>query len=94
MKTKIFLLSSAIALIGASAQAAVVTGDIVGISEVEIRTNLEREGYTVQQIAIEGDEIEVDALYEGAATEIEISSVSGAVLEVEIDLEADDQDDD
>lgn len=91
MKSQTLLLSSALVLAGASTQAAQL-GDVAGTSEADIRAYLEGNGYSVQNLTVEDDEIEVDVLFDGAALEIEISSTSGAIVEIE--AEDDDQDDD
>ena len=93
MKTTNLLLISALALSTASAYA-VETGDVLGTSEADIRANLEIQGYEVQSISIDGDEIEIDALLDGQEFEIELSSDAGAVLEIELEDEDDDDDDD
>ena len=62
-----------------------MTGDVVGTTEAEVRTNLEQSGYSVLSI-------EVEASLDGVATEIEVSSDTGAVTEIE--LESDDDEDD
>lgn len=93
MKTGTLLLSCAIALVGASAYANVVTGDVVGTSEAEVRASLEQSGYSVLSIEIDGNEIEVEASLDGVATEIEVSSDTGAVTEIESGDDDDDDDD-
>ncbi len=74
----------------ALALAATTVGDVVGTSEAEIRASLESQGYTVQEIEFEDDEIEVEVLYDGKPFEIELASDTGTVIEIE----AEDDDDD
>ena len=67
----------------AAAFAAVSVGDHVGISEDEIRTKLESQGYTVQEIEFEDGEIEVEAIIDGVEVEIELAEKTGEVIEIE-----------
>lgn len=85
MKTTNILLTSTLALFAVSADAAVETGDVIGTSETEIRAVLEGDGYDVQSITFDEEEIEIDALFDGKEVEIELSSDEGAILEIEFD---------
>lgn len=85
MKTTNILLTSTLALFAVSADAAVETGDVIGTSETEIRAVLEGDGYDVQSIKFDEEEIEIDALFDGKEVEIELSSDEGAILEIEFD---------
>jgi len=94
MKNTVMLLASAIALTAAPVYAAVATGQVIGTTEPVIRAALESNGYVVQSLEMEGDEIEVDALFNGSPVEIEISVATGAVMEIETEDDQDDDDDD
>ncbi len=87
--TKALLLAGL--LIPGAALAQVGAGDALGTSEADIRAAVEAQGYTVSEIEFEDGEIEVEAMLNGQAYEIEIAADTGLVLEVE--LEDDDDDD-
>ncbi len=82
----------ALALAPALAFASVTVGDKLGSTEEEIRAMLEQDGYVIEEIEVEGDEIEVEATKDSIAYEIEIATETGEVIEIEI--EKDDVDDD
>ena len=82
--------TAGLAAIPALALAASSVGDVVGTSEPEIRATLESQGYTVQEIEFEDDEIEVEVLYDGKPYEIELAADTGTIVEIE----AEDDDDD
>lgn len=67
-------------------------GDALGVTEADIRTALEAQGYAITEVEQEGDEIEVEAMLNGTAYEIEVSVETGMVLEVELDDEDDSED--
>ena len=83
MKTATIALSSALALITFPALANVTTGTILGTTEDAIRAALEQNGYTVEKIEIEGSNIEIDALLNGAEIEFEVLAATGEVLRIE-----------
>jgi uncharacterized membrane protein YkoI len=82
MKTPLLVCTAA--LLALPLQAAVVEGDIVGVTEIEIRSALLNEGYEVKHIELDGDEIEVEVLLDGTALELELSAKTGAVIEIEL----------
>ena len=101
MKTSTLLMTTALVMASIPATAAVVTGNVIGTSEADIRAALESNGYMVQSVTEDGDEIEVEALFNGQPVEIELSATTGAVMEVEDEHEdgddtdeADDAEDD
>lgn len=87
-----FLITSVAVFFALPLHAAVVDGDLLGTTEVDIRTALESNGYVVEGIETDGDEIEVDAMLDGVAVEIELSALTGAVIEIETDDDADSDD--
>lgn len=93
MKNTVILLTSAIALAAAPVFAAITTGSVIGTTEPMIRAALERNGYVVQSFETDGDEIEVDTLFNGKSVEIELSTATSAVIEIETEGGDDDQDD-
>ena len=64
-------------------------GDTLGTEEAAIRTMLEEQGYQVQEIEFEDDEIEVEVLKDGVETELVLSQTDGSVLEIEMEKEDD-----
>ncbi len=86
-KLKTGLLAAAItaATLPVAAFAALTEGDIVGTSEADIRAALAAEGYVVHEIETEDGEIEVEATRDGKTYEVELSSDTGAILEIEVD---------
>ena len=69
----------------ALAFANISVGDTVGTDEAEIRTMVEAQGYTVQDIEIEDGEFEVEVLMDGVESELAIDMVTGMVTEIETD---------
>lgn len=69
-------------------------GDNLGTNEADIRSALEAQGYAISEIEIEDNEIEVEAMRDGQAYEIEVSVETGLVIEVALDDEDDESDDD
>ena len=94
MKTKSLLMTTALIFAGTATYAAVMEGDILGTTEAEIRAALESDGYTVQKVTVDGDEIEIKVIYAGVTSEIEVSSETGAVLEIEPEDHGDDDESD
>lgn len=80
---KIILCITTITFLSSSLQAAVINGDIVGVTESDIRTNLTNSGYLVESIEFDDDEIEIEATLDGLVYEIELSSTTGSVIEIE-----------
>jgi hypothetical protein len=91
MKLPALVLTSAIALTATPLLAAITTGNVIGTTEPVIRAALESDGYVIESITIDGDEIEVDATLDDVEVEIELSATTGSVLEIETE---DDDDDD
>lgn len=77
------LTALSLTLASSAAMATVTAGDRVGTTETEIRSQLLAQGYKVQAIEIESDEIEVEVIHSGKAYEIEIDRTTGQVTEVE-----------
>ncbi|MFD1156684.1 PepSY domain-containing protein [Roseovarius aestuarii] len=71
-------------LIPGIAFAQINKGDALGSSEAAILSALEAQGYTITGIETEGGEIEVDAMLDGTAYEIEVSAETGMVIEIEL----------
>ena len=70
--------------------AQVNVGDVLGFSETAIRSALEAKGYVISKIEPEDDELEVQAAMDGKAYEIEVSTESGEILEIEREEPSDD----
>ena len=85
------VLASAAILTPMIAVAAVSVGDTLSADDTEIRAKLEAAGYTVKEIEREDGEIEVEAILDGRAVEIEIAPETGMIVEIEAD--DDDEDD-
>lgn len=68
-----------------TALAQVSPGQTIGTDEAAIRAALEAAGYTVRQVERKRDgKHEVDAVFDGHALEIDISS-DGQITEIELD---------
>ncbi|WP_167686021.1 PepSY domain-containing protein [Parasedimentitalea denitrificans] len=87
MKLQSLTLASAMIFTGAVSQAAVVAGDSVGTTVAEVRSALEGAGYVIESVEVNADEIEAEVTLDGAFFEIEISSATGIILEVEAENE-------
>lgn len=73
------------ALIPAAVFAQVKVGDSIGASEDIIRSALEAKGYQIIEFEIEDGEIELEAMFDSQEYEIEVSSETGIVTEVELE---------
>lgn len=69
------------------------TGAPIGTTEDAIRATLEEKGFEITEIEYEDEEIEVEAMLDGKAYEIELSAETGMVVEIELDDDDDDEDD-
>ncbi|WP_299555837.1 PepSY domain-containing protein [uncultured Tateyamaria sp.] len=67
-------------------------GQTLGTSEADVRSALTAMGYVVQEIEIEGEEIEAEVTLEGVAYEIEVAIDTGLVTEIELEDDEDDND--
>ncbi len=67
-------------------------GDAAGTEEADILAFLEAEGYTIEEVETEGDVLEVEALLDGSAFEIEVDLTTGQIAEIEAEDEDDDDD--
>lgn len=74
-------------LVPGMAFAQINVGDTMGVTESEILSTLEADGYRVLEIEMEDGEIEVEAVLDGQTYEIEIAADSGLILEIELDDE-------
>lgn len=68
-------------------------GDMAGTDEAQILAFLEADGYTIQDVEAEGDELEVAAMLDGQLFEIEVDLTTGLIAEVELEDDEDDDDD-
>lgn len=83
----------AIALAGASVAAdktpavalKVEVGDILGLTEEDVRAQLTSLGYEVEEVERYDDELEFEILVDGVEYEIDVSSKTGSVVEIERD---------
>lgn len=91
-KATIIAASALVLGVGAHAAAAVGVGDVLGVEDSAIEQALSAQGYAIDEIEREDDEIEVEATLDGVAYELTISPETGAVTEIE--LEDSDSDDD
>ena len=96
MNTKTLLATTALVVSGSIAFAAVSEGEVVGTNAADIQAALEAKGYTVSNITIDGDEIEIDVSLNGEEGEIEVSAATGEIIEIEVgpDDDADNEDED
>lgn len=78
LKTGLLTAALGLATLPAIAFAALSEGDVIGTSEAEIRAALKAEGYVVH-----GIEIEAEVTLNGMAFEIELSTETGEILEIE-----------
>lgn len=86
MKTTLKIALAAAAVIAPTwVMASMSAGDVAGKSEAEIRTSLEAKGYTIKKFETEDDEIEVYAELDGKLYELEISTNSGKITEIELE---------
>lgn len=92
MNTKTLTLTAAIITLPALAFAQFNIGDTLPTAEADIRTMLEAKGYQIEEVEVEGDEIEVEATLDGVEYELTLAAATGEILEVE--LEDEDGDDD
>ena len=74
-------------LVPGVALAQINAGDTMGVTDAEILSTLEAEGYRVIEIEMEDGEIEVEAVRDGQMFEIEIAADTGLILEIELDDE-------
>lgn len=79
-------------LVPGVALAQINVGDTMGVTDAEILSTLEAEGYRVLEIEMEDGEIEVEAIRDGQMFEIEIAADTGLILEIELDDEDDSED--
>ena len=86
---KTLTLITAMLAVPAVAMANFNIGDTLGTEEAAIRTMLEEQGYQVQEIEFEDDEIEVEVLKDGVETEMVLNQADGSVLEIEMEKEDD-----
>lgn len=80
------------ALAALPAYAALQTGEVLGTEATAIRAALEAQGYIVEEIEFEADEIEAEILIDGVEFEVEIDPATGMILEVMADDEDDGDD--
>ncbi|MGI9394908.1 MAG: PepSY domain-containing protein [Boseongicola sp.] len=78
-----------VGLIPAAAFANFAVGDTIGTDLDEIRAKFEAQGYTVTEIEVEDDEIEVEYVLDGQEYEVTLNPDTGEVLEVELEDEDD-----
>ena len=74
-------------LVPGVALAQINAGDTTRVTDAEILSTLEAEGYRVLEIEMEDGEIEVEAVRDGQMFEIEIAADTGLILEIELDDE-------
>ncbi len=79
-------------LVPGVALAQINVGDTMGVTDAEILSTLEAEGYRVLEIEMEDGEIEVEAIRDGQMFEIEIAADTGLILEIKLDDEDDSED--
>lgn len=99
MKTieKIAALATVAVMVPTIALASVSVGDLLGTTEMDVRSNLETAGYVVDEIELEDGELEAYATLDGVLYEIAVAADTGAILEIELEDEddyAEDEDDD
>ncbi|WP_372574940.1 PepSY domain-containing protein [Ruegeria jejuensis] len=87
---KTLTLTALIAAAPALAMANVSLGDKLGTDEAAIRSAMEAQGYVVEEIEFEDDEIEVELAKDGVETELVLSKSDGVVTAIEMEEEDDD----
>lgn len=93
MKTmKLAALGAALIAIPATAFATLSAGDQVGTTFEAVIAKLTDAGYEIQEVEREDGGLEVEAVLNGTTYEIMIDGETGAVMEIEV--EDDDEDDD
>ena len=70
-------------LIPAAALAQLDVGQQLGSTEADVRATLTDMGYEVQEVEIEGNEIEAEVMLDGVALEIEVAMDTGLIIEIE-----------
>ena len=92
MTPKTLTLAAALIAAPALAFAQFNVGDTLPTAEADLRAALESQGYQIDEIEMEDDEIEVEAMLDGVEYELVLSAATGQVIEIE--LEDEDSDDD
>jgi len=80
-------------LIPAAALAQLDVGQQLGSTEADVRAALTGMGYEVQEIEIEGNEIEAEVMLDGVELEIEVAMDTGLITEIETEDDDDHSDD-
>ena len=80
-------------MIPATAFAGLELGQTIGTAEAEIEAALTGMGYTVEEVEIEDGEIEAEVTLDGVAYEIEMTADTGQIIAIELEDDADDNDD-
>lgn len=91
-KTKIAALAAISLAMPSVALAEITPGAILGTSDADITAALAAQGYVIDEIDREDDELEIDAMLDGIEYEFKLDPATGEVLEVEAE-DADDEDD-
>ena len=76
-----------------SAFAAATIGDAAGTTAEGVRDWLIGQGYTVEEIELEGNEIEAEVSLDGVMLEIEVDATTGLIAEMELEDDDDDDED-
>lgn len=76
---------AAMALLPATALAKPAVGDKVGSSIQEIVNKLKADGHTIREIEHDDNEFEVETVVGGVRYELEISSKTGKITDVDVD---------
>ncbi len=86
---KILALAGLIATAPVLALANVGLGETLGTEEAVIRAALEAQGYVVEEIEFEDDEIEVELSKDGVETELVLNKANGTVTAIELEEDDD-----
>lgn len=86
---KLLTLAGLMATAPVLALANVGVGETLGTTEGEIRSVLEAQGYTIEEIEFEDGEIEVEFTKDGVETELVLDDESGVVTAIEIEQDDD-----
>lgn len=86
---KVLTLTSLITAAPVLALANVGVGDTLGTTEAEIRSVLEAQGYAIEEIEFEEDEIEVELSKDGVETELVLDVADGVVTAIEAEEDDD-----
>jgi hypothetical protein len=87
------VIASAVVLLPLSAFADLAKGDLVGKTEVEVRTSLAGQGYKVGDVEKEDGQIQAEVVQKGEELEIHVDPATGRIVAIRSDDHRDRNDD-